>query len=336
MTRTKTTRNTSRILLSALAVVALAANGSVAAHDRNHREDAARIYTLDPSTDGNPEGIAFDRSTGAFFVGATGLGSLSGNGGTIYRGTIDDPTVRVFIPGAPGLEAVGLTVARGRLYVAGGFSGSVRVYDIATKGLVASFGNFGAGMLNDLVVTKNGDAFVTDSFVPVLWRITSAQVAAGGGAPEGIPLDPEIEWDFSPFAFNLNGIVALNGGRWLIVVQSSTGKLFRIDLDQDAPLGRSIHQVAVEPLFGDGLLLDQGHLVVVTFAPAALNFVKLDDKATRGTVVERRIPDVPFLFDPSTVARARNFYLVVNADFTTSTTPFKVIGLSRNDDDDDE
>ncbi len=25
---------------------------------------------------------------------------------------------------------------------------------------------------------------------------------------------------------------------------------------------------------------------------------KLDDKATRGTVVERRIPDVPFVFDP--------------------------------------
>ncbi len=42
---------------------------------------------------------------------------------------------------------------------------------------------------------------------------------------------------------------------------------------------------------------------------------KLDDKATRGTVVERRIPDVPFVFDPSTVTRARNFYLVVNADF---------------------
>jgi len=36
------------------------------------------------------------------------------------------------------------------------------------------------------------------------------------------------------------------------------------------------------------------------------------------------------------VARARNFYLVVNADFTTSTPPFKVTGLPRNDDDDDD
>ena len=43
----------------------------------------------------------------------------------------------------------------------------------------------------------------------------------------------------------------------------------------------------------------------------------------------------PTLPEPSTVARARNFYLVVNADFTTSTPPFKVTGLPRNDDDDD-
>ena len=69
------------------------------------------------------------------------------------------------------------------MYVAGGFSGMVSVYDIATKQVVASFESFGAGMLNDLVVTKHGDIFVTDSFRPMLWHITAAQVAAGGGTP---------------------------------------------------------------------------------------------------------------------------------------------------------
>jgi hypothetical protein len=38
---------------------------------------------------------------------------------------------------------------------------------------------------------------------------------------------------------------------------------------------------------------------------------------------------------PSTVDRARNFYLVVNADFAMSTTPFTATGLSRNGGDDD-
>ena len=233
-----------------------------------------------------------------------------------------------FIRGAAGKQSVGMKVAGGKLYVAGGFSGAVRVYDIATKRLVASFETGASGFLNDLVVTKKGDVFVTDSFRPTLWHIKAAQVAAGGGTPEGIPIEPEIKYESG---FNLNGIVALKGGRALVVVQSNTRKLFRIDLDDDAPNGRAIHRIVVEPLFGDGLLLDRGELVVVT--PPTITFVKLSDKADRGTVVERRTD--PALRGPSTVARARDFYLVVNADFATNTTPFTVTGLPRNDDDDD-
>jgi DNA-binding beta-propeller fold protein YncE len=309
----------SRILLMLLAITALSTGDQAVA------AEVTKVFTLDPSTHGNPEGVAFDPSSGAFFVGATG-------DGTIYRGTLDNSTVTEFIPGAPGKEAVGMKVALGKLYVAGGFSGAVWVYDIARKQTVASFQTGVGGMLNDLVVTKTGDVFVTDSFRPILWRITAAQVAVGSGTPEGIPVGPEIQYVTDPFPFNLNGIVALKGGQQLIVGQSNTGRLFRIDLDNNAPNGREIHEIAVEPLFSDGLLLDKGQLIVVTFDPA-LTFVKLDDKLERGEVVERRTD--PTLREPSTVARARNFYLVVNADFGTSMTPFTVTGLPRNDDDDD-
>jgi Cu-Zn family superoxide dismutase len=312
----------SRILLVLLVIIALAAGGVLATHAADR---VTKVFTLDPSTHGNPEGVAFDPSSGAFFVGATG-------DGTIYRGTLDNPVVTEYIPGAPGKEAVGMKVANGKLYVAGGFSGAVWVYDIATKQLVASFQTGGGGMLNDLVVTKTGDVFVTDSFRPTLWRITAAQVVAGGGTAEGIPVGPEIVYDFGPFVFNLNGIVAMNGGQRLVVVASNTGKLFRIDLDDDVPNGREIHEIIVEPLAGDGLLLDRGQLVVVEFFPPALTFVKLDDKAERGEVTERRTD--PTFKGPSTVARARNFYLVVNPDFETSTPPFTVTRLPRNDDDD--
>jgi len=41
-------------------------------------------------------------------------------------------------------------------------------------------------------------------------------------------------------------------------------------------------------------------LIVVTFDPATLTFVKLDGKAERGEVVERRTD--PTLPEPSTVA----------------------------------
>ena len=298
-----------------------------AAAGRHHNGDT-KVFTLEPSTHGNPEGVAFDPSSGAFFVGSTG-------DGTIYRGTLGSSTAIVFIPGAPGMEAVGMKVARGKLYVAGGFSGAVRVYEIATKKLVASFETGGGGMLNDLVVTRGGDVFVTDSFRPTLWRMTAEKVAAGGGTPEGIPVAPEIGYVYSPDPFNLNGIVALSGGRQLIVGQSNTGKLFCIDFKDSAPLGREIREIAMEPVFSDGLLLDKGHLIAVTWAPAeALTFIKLDDHAERGSIVERR--SGPTLRGPSTVTRAHNFYLVVNADFATGTTPFTVTGLPRNDDEDDD
>ena len=37
----------------------------------------------------------------------------------------------------------------------------------------------------------------------------------------------------------------------------------------------------------------------------------------------------PLLRGPSTIARAKDTYLVVNADFATSTKPFTVAGLPR-------
>ena len=83
------------------------------------------------------------------------------------------------------------------------------------------------------------------------------------------------------------------------------------------------------------MILDRGHLVVATFAPQqALTFVKLDASQDRGRVVDRRTD--PTFRGPSGVARARNFYLVVNFDFPLFRTPFTISGLLRNDDEDDE
>ena len=129
---------------------------------------------------------------------------------------------------------------------------------------------------------------------------------------------------------------SLKGGRSFIVVQSNNGKLFRIDLDDRALYRREIHQIAIEPLMnGDGLLLDGGDLLVVQGGPPAMvTFVRLNGKADRGKVVERRTD--PSMRESSTIARARNFYLIVNPDFSNLVTPFTVTGLPRNYDDDDE
>ena len=309
---------TAAVALVSTGSVALANHGGQAKNDHGSASAAAKVFTLTPSTHGNPEGVAAG-SGGTFFVGATG-------DGTIYRGTVDSPTATEFITGATGKSAIGMKVAGGRLFVAGGSTGTITVYDLGTRQQVASFDTGTGGFLNDLVVTRRG-VFVTDSFRPIIWHVTAAQVNAGSGTPEQIAVGPEITY---ASGFNLNGIVARGDGRQLIVVQTNTGKLFRIDLGAGASTSRRIEQIDAPAVNGDGLLLDGGQLVVVQGNPAALRFLELGGDASRARLVDTRTD--PTLRGPSTVARVGELLLVVNADFATSTTPFTVSGLLRSGD----
>jgi sugar lactone lactonase YvrE len=311
------------ILIAFLALVVPAGGATAASADRGHDDDgcrdkaAERLFTLQPDPAGNPEGVAFDKRSGAFFVSIT-------TEGAIYRGTLGSDTVSPFIAGATGRAAVGLEVRRGKLYVAGGLTGSITVYDIASGQTVAEFQTGAGGFLNDLVVTARGDVFVTDSFRPTLWHVTAAQVRAGSGTPQALDVSAI---PFEAGGLYLNGIVA-KGSHRLVVVDTNSGALFRIDLgDADSSI-REIDEIegATVP-GGDGLLLDRGRLVVVQGNPAQLSFLKLRDGARRAALERTQTSDL--LRGPSTVDRADGLYLVVNADFHTSQRPFTVAGLPR-------
>lgn len=313
--------------LAGAVILAAAWAGPASAGDGTHPGDRAHpgagadravVHPLVPSTHGNPEGVAWDRASQSFFVGATG-------DGTIYRGRLHQRAVRPFVtvPPAAGRAAIGMDAVGGRLYVAGGPTGAVFVYRIRTGALVARFDTGPGGFLNDLVVTKRGDVIVTDSFRPVLWRIAREQLRAGRGVPRGIALNPEIP--YVPGEFNLNGIEQFPDGR-LLAISSTTGLLYRITLDPRARGGRSIVQLAAPPVVGgDGLLWDQGRLVVVTGAPARLTYLAVQADLTEAVITATE--SHPALRGPSTLARARHRYLVVNADFATSATPFTVANL---------
>ena len=309
-----------RTLIAVLAVLALAVGATVASAHKGHDDKGgakARTFTLTPPPAGNPEGVAFDKRSKAFFVGITADGA-------IYRGTLGSDTVSPFIAGEAGRNAVGIKVRRGKLYVAGGPSGSITVYDLATKQPVAQFETGSTGFLNDLVVTDRGDVFVTDSFRPVLWHLTAKQVRAGSGTPQALDVS-EIPYETGPGQFNVNGIVRASARR-LVVVDTNSGKLFRIRLGKHRSSIRSIDEIegATVP-GGDGLLRDRGRLVVVQGNPAQLAFLKL----RHGTATLKDTQTSDNLRGPSTVARARDLYLVVNADFATSQLPFTVAGLPR-------
>ncbi|MGZ6672256.1 MAG: hypothetical protein ACXVFM_07905 [Solirubrobacteraceae bacterium] len=322
----------------------------------------ADVYTLAEPQHGNPEGVAFDKRSGFFFVSATGDGS-------IYRGKLGDTAtpVPVFIPGAMGQSATGLKVQHGKLYAAGAGTGTIKVYDVQSGALLATFDTKGGDgsptFVNDLDVTKRGDVYATDSKRPAIYHLTAQEIAAGTPAPKPIdPADvistsPEIPFNAAPAAFNLNGIVVdddrgddqgrHHGDRHdhhgdrradkLIVVDSDTGQLFGVKVGKDGNAARKIRELQVDggPFTGgDGLLIDRGQLLVVQgsnpddgFPNGVVDFIDLRHGGRSGELADQRTDDS--FQGPSTIARARDRYLVVNPDFATSTPPFTVTALPR-------
>jgi Cu-Zn family superoxide dismutase len=315
-----------RVFAAAVLGTTLTATGAAAAgahpgtHGSKGHQAAPRVFTLVPDPAGSPEGIAVDKRMKRFFVSITADGA-------IYSGNVGSDTVSPFIAGTAGDMAVGLKVHRGKLYVAGGATGTIKVYDVRTKALVASFDTGADGFLNDLVVTKKGDVFVTDSFRPTVWHVTAAQVKAGSGTPQALDVSASIPFELG--AFNLNGIVA-TGRHTLVVVQSNTGQLWRISLSKKLDAIRKISEIkGVSLPGGDGMILDRGRLVVVQGGPVAqLHFVKLRHGASTARDLGTQMSEL--LHGSSTVARAGHLYLVVNADFTNAASPpFTVAGLPR-------
>jgi sugar lactone lactonase YvrE len=343
--------------LALLAVGALTMGGSVArAHDGGGHGNgngngngalATTIFTM-PAADGNPEGVAFDERSGRFFVSRTGTGA-------IFTGTLDNPALQPFIAGGTATGsplATGLKVRKGLLYVAGASTGEVRVYDIADPAKAPIVFQTGGTFVNDLDLDSHGNVFATDSSKSFVYMIPAAAVAAGGGAVVPIDLSASIKSD--PAAFNLNGIV-VKGHDELILVQSNTGQLWRVTFGgrdagddhgddsharaaQAATPAPKVEEIKVDggPVTGgDGLLLDRGRLLVVRGtttqnANGAVDVVKLRHHRTRGEV-QSEFSD-PSFAGPSTIARARNLLLVVNANFagTATATQFTVSGVARN------
>ena len=172
----------------------------------------------------------------------------------------------------------------------------------------------------------------------MIYHLSAEEIAAGTPAPKPIAAGDVIstspEIPFTAGAFNLNGIVSRDGGRRdeLIVVNSNTGQLFRVKVGKHERRIREL-QVKGGPFpGGDGLLIDRGRLIVVQgsadgFPNGVVDVIELRHDGRKGSLEDRRT-DASFQ-GPSTIARARDRYLVVNPDFATSTPPFTVTALAR-------
>jgi sugar lactone lactonase YvrE len=281
------------------------------------------LYSL-PDDALYPEGIAADNKSGDFYVDFY-VSSVAD--GSIYRGNVSSSDAELFLRGGEDgrTSATGLKLDAGRLFVAGAGTGMVFVYDASSGDLIRSFEAQGVdkpAFLNDLAITQTGDAYITDSFVPILWRVPAEEVKSSSTPGE---LEPWLDLTNTPIKytagqFNLNGIVATPDPRFLLTVQSNTGNLYRINVED-----KNVRKVDLDGATltqADGLVFTDNTLYVIRNQGFVTKIIGFDEKFKSGTVVEEDFPVLPLPEDfPTTGALVGGRLLVVNSQFNTKGGP---------------
>jgi sugar lactone lactonase YvrE len=211
-----------------------------------------------------PEGIAFDKWNGRFLVSSLTRGDI----GTVAY----DGTYQPFIQDSALGATIGLKIdeARRRVLVAvsnpspGNVAG-LGIYDLGTGSRLHLVNLLEAGsgqrnFANDITLDPQGNAYVTNSFSPIIYKVDR-----DGNASVFFHDD---RFATAPGEFGFNGIAYHSNG-YLIVAFSKENALYKITLDAPAQYDK----IELDsPLQGpDGLLLsnDGRQLVVVNNAGAA-------------------------------------------------------------------
>jgi len=307
-------RRLARVAVAALATLAACSDTATApdatlteSNAANSKVDGGPLptrYVL-PGSSVFPEGIAYDERTQLVFVSST-------TNGTVFRGTASDETLTPFLPpGGDGrTTAIGLEVDNaGHLFVAGGGTGNVWVYDELTGDLIAVLVTGSAPtFINDIAVDKNGVAYITDSMSPVIYRA----MPNGSG---GYTIERWLELAGTPIVygpgFNLNGMVVSPSDQYLFTVQTNTGKIFRIDIATKAIVQLDVGGATFPN--GDGLWIRGNTLYVLQNQQAIITEIRVQPNQARGTVVGQTTD--PSFMVPTSLVGARGRLLVVNSQF---------------------
>lgn len=290
---------------------------SAATADRGPDRGPDRFPSIVDLPDGFlPEGIAIGRGPTAWF------GSRAD--GDIYQADLRTGEGRTISQG-PGTASVGLKYADGRLFVAGGPTGTLRVVDVDSGEVERTYAlSTGESFVNDVLVHR-GSVWVTDSRQAALYRLP----LTGGDLPptsavQRLPLTGD--WVQAPSGVNAaNGIAPTPDGKALIVVHSAEAALHRVD----PRTGETTRLDVGEPMTnGDGLLLEGRTLYVVQNRLNRVAVVRLDPRGTSGRVVDALTS--PAFEVPTTVARFGNGLYLPNAQFgLPDQTDFEAVRISR-------
>jgi sugar lactone lactonase YvrE len=251
-----------------------------------------------------PEGITTGRGD-TFFVGSLASGD-------VYRGDLRTGEGEVLVDAAEDRVAIGLSHDQrsNNVFAAGGGTGKAFVYDGDTGDAVEAYDLTDPGtFVNDVVVTREA-AYFTDSFRSAVYRLPLGPAGRlpDQDAVEELTLGGEFE---AVDGFNANGIDAAPNTEYLVIVNSTTGLLYKVDPESGEATEIDLGGETVAN--GDGILLDGTTLYVVRNRNNLIAEIDLESDATAGEIVDE-ITDEAFDV-PTTVAAFGNDLYAVNARF---------------------
>lgn len=277
---------------------------------------AVEIFEL-PGDAVYPESVGVDPPSGDAYVGSLADGAL-------YRLTSDREVVLWSPAGQDGRSSVaGVKVDQeGRLWAAGGYEGTLYVYELKSRSLLARL-DVGArpSCVNDIAFGPGDEAYVTDSFISVLFRAVGDPLVLEPWvdlAEQGVPWSDGL---------NFNGIVLTPDGLHLVACQTNLGRLWRVALASG-----QVEEVALQggPLeHCDGMALAGSTLCVAINARNRIAVVDLANDGASGSVRTVMSSDA-FAF-PTAVAVRDDHMLVVNGQLDklggVPRLPFTVVAI---------
>lgn len=209
-----------------------------------------------------PEGVDWDAKNQRFLVTSIRKGEI----GSVK----DDGTYWVFAKDPRMVSSVGIEIdaERDRVLVCNADPGAGERASPATTGKLAALAVFrlstgeiikyidlaegvdGGHFCNDLAIDKDGTAYITDSFSPVIYKVDAEYNTS-------VLIKNEA---FSGKSFNLNGIVVKDN--YLLVAKMNSGQLFKIPLNNPSSFAEVKIKENIEG--ADGLVMTpDGSLLVI-------------------------------------------------------------------------
>ena len=304
------------ILAATTAISVLVATPSLAAEN----ETAAVGQIIFHAETAYPESVTWSAKQQRFFVSSVREGTV----GKVSR----DGHYTPFISDDRLVSTVGLLVddSRNTLWVTNSDPGAGQRTSAASQGKLAGLARYdattgklvayhdlgklreGSHFANDVAVDARGDAYVTDSFAPVIYKVDTSGNAS---------IFAENPLFKSGEGFNLNGIAYLPDG-YLLVGKYNSGEIFKVSIADPSKVTKVELSAPLKGIDGFNLI-DNSHLVAAVNlgADKAVELKSTDGWKT--ATISRENKSIKSM--PTAATRAGNDVWVLNARLDTLFDP---------------